>query len=449
MNEERTIGQTELEELERRAQAGEALAQYRLGGLYYAGEVVERDEERASDLRRSAVEQGDPALISYIKQAAEGEDLEAMHSLAMMYSRGLGVPPDAKQAFALWKRAAENGLPQSIYNLAGAYERGTGVKPDLAEAIALYRTALEYGVGLAAVQLGFLYLGAGGVRPDLHLAGHYFRTAMKLGYSRAVEGLEFIRKHSLKTAVSTPEHSNLSMSDKAKRQGPELPFSDPWFKNQVRFASFPKSAVFVCTYELNLGVDCICEALFLNRHNGLDELWAFAGTTLPSTYHPEQEAPTVYGAVSEADLGAGCVLVLGSKGSTQEAAEALFGRLVFARFGFSWPEEILSAGLLGKAVYKEVLDSIEARVKANSEHAQALESEIVKVARELGYEPTPTGTNPVMLAITCPGGGAHHAYINAEENSFACGYCKRSGGPGELRSFVGERRKPRGSGGDK
>ena len=226
------------------------------------------------------------------------------------------------------------------------------------------------------------------------------------------------------------------MSTEKKRDEAELPFCDPWYKNQACFVRFPKSAVFVCTYELNLGVDCICEALFLNRHDELDELWAFAGTVLTSTSHPEQRPPTVYGAVSEADLGAGCALVLGSKGTEREAAEELFGRLIFVRFGFSWPEEILSAGLLGEAAYKEVLNRVEARVKANSERARALDSEIVKVARELGYEPTPTGTNPVMLAINCPGGRQHHAYINAAENSFGCGYCKRSGGPTELRSFV-------------
>jgi len=200
MNKERTIGQTELEELERRAEAGEAIAQYRLGGLYYAGEVVERDEERASDLRRRAVEQADPAFVSFIMQAAEDEDLEATHTLAMMYYRGLGVPHDEKQAFALWKRAAENGLPQALYNLAAAYERGIGVEPDLAEAIVHYNVALEYGVGLAGVQLGFLYVGSPGIRADLGLAEHYFRTAMKLGYSRGIEGLELIRELGLKDA---------------------------------------------------------------------------------------------------------------------------------------------------------------------------------------------------------------------------------------------------------
>ena len=233
------------------------------------------------------------------------------------------------------------------------------------------------------------------------------------------------------------------MSNEAKRPELELPFCDLWFRNQSAFARFPKSAAFVCTYELNLGVDCVSEALFLNRHEGLDELWAFAGIALPSTYHPDQEPPTVYAAVSEAVLGAGCVLVLKSSGSEVEAAGELFGRLVCERFGFSWPEEILSAGLLGKAAYTEVLEGIEARVKANSERARVFESEIVKVARELGYEPTPTGTNPAILAITCPGGRAHHAYINAEENSFACGYCRRSGGPGELRAFSHARRKNR------
>ena len=62
---------------------------------------------------------------------------------------------------------------------------------------------------------------------------------------------------------------------------------------------------------------------------------AFAGTALPSTVYPEYQPPTVYAAVAEANLGAGCVLVLESTGSELEAAGELFDRLLAARFGFS------------------------------------------------------------------------------------------------------------------
>ena len=67
------------------------------------------------------------------------------------------------------------------------------------------------------------------------------------------------------------------------------------------------------------------------------------------------------------------------------------------------------------------------------------ETEIILVARELELNPQPTGTGPDYWQATCPMTN-HPLYINAAENEFGCGWCKRKGGIKELRAFVKERR---------
>jgi len=58
----------------------------------------------------------------------------------------------------------------------------------------------------------------------------------------------------------------------------------------------------------------------------------------------------------------------------------------------------------------------------------------------------PAGQNTTAWMANCPCGGQHWIMISTESNSFGCGYCRRKGGPEELRRFCEERgrkeRKP-------
>jgi hypothetical protein len=100
--------------------------------------------------------------------------------------------------------------------------------------------------------------------------------------------------------------------------------------------------------------------------------------------------------------------------------------------------------LLGHRSSGYDLDSLVGRIKneyqENRQKARERETEIIKVARELGLSPYSTGTGPDYWQASCPRRN-HRLYINAAENSFGCGWCKRKGAVEELRAFVKERRK--------
>ena len=56
------------------------------------------------------------------------------YNLGVMYTQGLGVPLDLREAFRCFKRAAEHGLPAAQFNLARAYSAGQGTSRNRTEA---------------------------------------------------------------------------------------------------------------------------------------------------------------------------------------------------------------------------------------------------------------------------------------------------------------------------
>ena len=121
-----------LADLRASAAAGDAAAQFILGGMYVTGVGVPQD---------------DVAAVAWYRRAAEQGHARAQYNLGAMYAEGLGVPPDAAAAVAWYRRAAEQGDATAQNNLGAMYAEGLGVPPDAAAAVAWYRRAAEQGDG--------------------------------------------------------------------------------------------------------------------------------------------------------------------------------------------------------------------------------------------------------------------------------------------------------------
>lgn len=79
------------------------------------------------------------------------------------------------------------------------------------------------------------------------------------------------------------------------------------------------------------------------------------------------------------------------------------------------------------------------RIKPDDDQGiEANKPEIVYVAEELGLYTRPTATSTDHWRATCPG-TSHFLKLQASNDLFFCGYCKRGGGIDELRIFVKER----------
>lgn len=107
---------TSPEDLVKRAQSGDAIAQFELGRAYEDGKGFPQDEDSA---------------VMWFRKAAEQGNAKAQSSLGAMYAVGRGVSKDNAEAVRWYKKAAKQGLPEGMYNVAISYFNGEGVPADL------------------------------------------------------------------------------------------------------------------------------------------------------------------------------------------------------------------------------------------------------------------------------------------------------------------------------
>ena len=103
----------DLNELNAKAEAGDADAQVKLGERYRLGLDV--------------VPQNYTTAVSWFRKAAEAGDAHAQVNLGMMYAKGYGVPEDHAQAVSWFRKAAQQGDAGAQYNLGLMYANGEGV----------------------------------------------------------------------------------------------------------------------------------------------------------------------------------------------------------------------------------------------------------------------------------------------------------------------------------
>ena len=230
--------------LERAADTGHKYAWYSLAGLYYHGQGVEQNCEKAFCLYASSAKQGNPyasyeqakmlqdgigvrknsALASeYFAEAFEGfrsleeksHDDKLQYRLGWMLCTGTGTEKDCLLAEAYWKQsanlgneyaqyalakfwldtgtgdltqavrwmeaAAEKGNQSAQYRLGKEYLLGRNVKQDAGKSVVYFKLAAEQGSEYAAYQLGKLHLSEGFGFKDVKQGMHWMETAAEKG----------------------------------------------------------------------------------------------------------------------------------------------------------------------------------------------------------------------------------------------------------------------------
>ena len=100
-----------LREWEPLASAGDAETQYRLGRMYYHGQVTQDYAE----------------AVSWYRKAADRGHAAAQNNLGLMYERGRGLSQDPSEAAKLYRRAGDQGFAVAQANLARLYDEGLAV----------------------------------------------------------------------------------------------------------------------------------------------------------------------------------------------------------------------------------------------------------------------------------------------------------------------------------
>ncbi|MCM0083552.1 sel1 repeat family protein [Geomonas sp. Red32] len=166
----------------------------------------------------AAMAAGEPARafdgieIAQVKQRAEKGDAAAQSKLGVLYSTGVGMRMDKKEAVKWYRKAADQGYPVGEWNLAFMYVRGEGVEADLVKARELFTRAAETGFANAQYDLGVMFLDGLGGTQDRDEAKKWFSRAAGQGYRDAKKMLEELnapltvaQQKQPTTAISTPK----------------------------------------------------------------------------------------------------------------------------------------------------------------------------------------------------------------------------------------------------
>ena len=159
------------DEIQKKAEQGDAEAQFNLGVLYDSGEGEKQNRVKAAEWYRRAAEQG---------------HAEAQSKLGtLLYYTGNGAKQNRAKAAEWCRRAAEQGHAKAQFNLGVLYYDGEGVEQNHAEAAKWYRLAAEQGDASAQFNLGLLYRKGEGVEQNHIEAAKWFRPAAEQGLAIA------------------------------------------------------------------------------------------------------------------------------------------------------------------------------------------------------------------------------------------------------------------------
>ena len=165
-----------------KAEAGDKIFQSCLGTMYYKGDGVSIDYEKA---------------FYWVKKAAAQEHINAMYNLGYMYWSGDGTSQDYEKAFYWFSKAAEQGFYAALNYLGVMYRDGDGVEENFEEAyiyFAIAANALSLapnsGSPDAQCNLALMYIEGNGVPESQSRAGHWVNRAYKLGSEFAAEMID-------------------------------------------------------------------------------------------------------------------------------------------------------------------------------------------------------------------------------------------------------------------
>jgi TPR repeat protein len=191
-----------LEDLRKRAAAGDVDAQIRMGNRYLCGVTVEVDLDEASKWFLLAGKSGSAAgfmslglhysgsakprdvakAMHFYEKAAKLGHVDAQLNLGRFYFVGDGVKQDYVKARKWIQKAAAQGSPQGYFLMGALYDGELGLKRDIKKAIKFYELSIEGGYACAMHNLGCIYLYGQGVEADEERSTELFRKGAEFNH---------------------------------------------------------------------------------------------------------------------------------------------------------------------------------------------------------------------------------------------------------------------------
>lgn len=203
------------QELRKRAEAGDAAAQYQLACTYpnhWDFSIKENTKEVQE-------------MIGWLKKSAEQGYGDAEYYLANCYQYGKGGTQDQAEAVRWFIKAAAHGVDNACLHIGGSYKNGWGVPKDAVEAAKWFRQGSKGDV-FSLLALGRLYLeGDVGVPKDLVQALICLDLTLSRGVGSFKADVEGYRDTCVKqmTAEQIAEAKRLAPEWKPEAAQPRIP----------------------------------------------------------------------------------------------------------------------------------------------------------------------------------------------------------------------------------
>ena len=209
---------------------------------------------------------------------------------------------------------------------------------------------------------------------------------------------------------------------------------------------FPADAVLVMAHRFFIQVEWFRQFIWFRRTENRDELWSatIMEEDLGSAGFPSESIRPESVAMACAE-DTSLVFSVSRYGPRDESlVELLCGFLSTGGGSIGSLESVVATAYISFAQIRLLVQRIEmhrakiAVVKQrNAELASRNETEIVRVARELGLDPVPSGDGPTAWSARCPSQGRRYVlWLSSKSDQFGCPYCQTKGGVDELRAFA-------------
>lgn len=204
-----------MENIIKKAEAGDANSQNYLGYCYSKGEGVPQSHEKAVEWYTKAAEQGhataqtnlgncnydgrgvpksfEKAREWYEKAVAQGDE-GGQFKLGWLYYTGEGVEQNYVKARDLWQLSAAQGDANAMFNLAIMNYHGQGIEIDKESAFIWFKKASLHGYVGATRNVGVCFENGYGIQKNLKQALIWYKKAIAQGDSSAKKDLEYLEK---------------------------------------------------------------------------------------------------------------------------------------------------------------------------------------------------------------------------------------------------------------
>ncbi len=175
-------------------------AMYQLGSEYLAGNIVQRDINKAlhylAQASNKSVKAASTAISIYADNGyknrvdAETGDKIAQMELAQAYLDN-PVISEQKKGLEWLIKAADQAFPAALMTLAKVYETGTITPRSYEKAFVAYQAAAKQNIAPAQYRLGRMYQSGIGTILNQQLAYRWFEKAASQGHLEAQQALQF------------------------------------------------------------------------------------------------------------------------------------------------------------------------------------------------------------------------------------------------------------------